>query len=396
MERAHRQVVGPPIGTRRLTRREWMALTGLGAAGLAAGCATGRLASGAVPAYRRALSAAPFVRPRIDIRQVVREVVGLRPYRPSGFVVRGERMGEKLVVHNYGHGGGGITLSWGSSALAVAEAVSATERRAAVVGAGIMGLTTARLLQDRGWAVTVYTSALPPHTTSNVAGGQWSPTSVFEEGRATAAFEAQFKDAARIAHHAFGGLVGSGYGVSWRENYVLSDTPVSPSDTYYLRELPELFPSLAVLGPDDHPFPSPHVLRYVTMLVEPGIFLRRLMTDIREAGGRFVIREFRDRSEVLALDEPVLFNCTGLGAGALFGDTEITPVRGQLAFAPPDDRLDYLTVRGGPDLLYMFPRSDGILLGGTFERGATHLTPDPDTTRRIVSGHARLAAGMRL
>jgi D-amino-acid oxidase len=44
----------------------------------------------------------------------------------------------------------------------------------------------------------------------------------------------------------------------------------------------------------------------------------------------------------------------------------------------------------------MFPRSDGILLGGTFERGATHLTPDPETTRRIVREHARMAAAMRL
>ena len=104
----------------------------------------------------RALSPSPFVRPRIQPDQVIRTVVGLRPYRPSGFVVRGERMGEKLVVHNYGHGGGGITLSWGSSALAVREAPGVGERRAAVLGAGIMGLTTARLLQDRGWAVTIY------------------------------------------------------------------------------------------------------------------------------------------------------------------------------------------------------------------------------------------------
>jgi hypothetical protein len=44
----------------------------------------------------------------------------------------------------------------------------------------------------------------------------------------------------------------------------------------------------------------------------------------------------------------------------------------------------------------MFPRSDGILLGGTFERGAAHLTPDADTSRRIVREHARMAAAMRL
>jgi glycine/D-amino acid oxidase-like deaminating enzyme len=382
--------------SRLLTRREWIGLAGFGASAAAVSGCAGRLARVAAPSYRRALSPRAFERPRIDPDLVVREVVGLRPYRPSGFVVRAERMGEKLVIHNYGHGGGGITLSWGSSALAVHEAPAGGDRRAAVLGAGVMGLTTARLLQDRGWDVSIYTQALPPHTTSNVAGGQWSPTSVFEEGVASAAFETQLKEAARIAHHAFAGLVGVGYGVSWRENYFLSETPRPPTETYYLRELPELFPSLAVLDPDEHPFPSPYVYRYVTMLIEPGIFLPRIVSDVRHAGGRIVIREFRDRSEVLALDEPVIFNCTGLGAGALFGDGEIVPVRGQLVFVPPDDRIDYLTVGGGEGLLYMFPRSDGILLGGTYERGATHLAPDPETTGRIVREHARIAREMRI
>ena len=305
-------------------------------------------------------------------------------------------MGDKLVVHNYGHGGGGITLSWGSSALAVREAPATTDRRAAVVGAGIMGLTTARLLQDRGWVVTLYTKALPPHTTSNIAGGQWSPTSVFEESRATPAFQAQFKEAARLAHHAFQNLVGGGYGVRWIENYFLNATRVAPRDIYYLRELPGLFPALAELTPSEHPFSSAFVYRFVTMLIEPSVFLRRTMSDIREAGGRFEIRDFRERSEVLALAEPVIFNCTGLGAAGLFGDTELTPVRGQLVFVPPDDRLDYLTVGGGEGVLYMFPRPDGILLGGTFERGASHLTADPATTERILREHARIAREMRV
>ena len=305
-------------------------------------------------------------------------------------------MGEKLVIHNYGHGGGGITLSWGSSALAVREAPAIADRRAAVLGAGIMGLTTARLLQDRGWTVTIYTSALPPHTTSNIAGGQWSPTSVFDEGRGTAAFQTQFREAARLAHHAFQNLVGGGYGVRWIENYFLNSRHVPPRESYYLRELPELFPSLAELGPSEHPFSSPFVYRFVTMLIEPSVFLRRTLSDVREAGGRVVIREFRDRSEVLSLEEPVIFNCTGLGAGRLFGDTELTPIRGQLVFVPPDDRLDYLTIGGGEGTLYMFPRSDGILLGGTFERGASHLTPDQATTDRIVREHVRISREMRV
>src|SRR6185436_3693532 len=86
----------------QFTRREWIARTGLGVAGLAlTGCATRR--TPAAPSIARALSPRPFVRPRIQPDQIIRTVVGLRPYRPSGFVVRGERMGEKVVIHNYGH-----------------------------------------------------------------------------------------------------------------------------------------------------------------------------------------------------------------------------------------------------------------------------------------------------
>ena len=86
-----------------------------------------------------------------------------------------EKVGEKTVVHNYGHGGGGITLSWGTSELAVEEAWKTGERRFAVLGCGAVGLATARLLQERGAEVTIYAKDLPPHTTSNIAGGHWSP-----------------------------------------------------------------------------------------------------------------------------------------------------------------------------------------------------------------------------
>jgi glycine/D-amino acid oxidase-like deaminating enzyme len=60
-----------------------------------------------------------FAPVRVARDRVIREVVGLRPYRPSGFVVDAERLGHKLLVHNYGHGGGGVTLSWGTASLAV-------------------------------------------------------------------------------------------------------------------------------------------------------------------------------------------------------------------------------------------------------------------------------------
>lgn len=340
--------------------------------------------------YQRPYSRKPWLAPRISMDNVIRSIVGLRPFRPSGFVVKSEQFDDKVVVHNYGHGGGGITLSWGSSALAVRETLGMEHRDVAVVGSGVMGLTSARLLQDAGWNVTIYTRDVARHSTSNVAAGQWSPASVYDKDVATDAFKSQFSWAARVSHHAQTNLGGADYGIRWMENYYLSDEPFDDDDGY--PELADLFPHSRTLTPDEHPFPVAHVRVQLTMMVEPATFLRRLTEDFYQAGGRIVIRNFRDRSEVLALDEPVIFNCTGLGAAVLFGDDELTPVKGQLVFLPPDLDVDYLTIGGGDELLYMFSRSDALVLGGTTKRGDYSMQPESAETARIVAGHQRIFA----
>jgi len=55
----------------------------------------------------------------------------------------------KTVIHNYGHGGAGITLSWGTAQLAVEEAAKIETRECGVIGCGVVGLSTARMLQQR-------------------------------------------------------------------------------------------------------------------------------------------------------------------------------------------------------------------------------------------------------
>ena len=188
---------------------------------------------------------------------VIRAIVGHRPYRPSGFVVKSEQFDDKTVVHNYGHGGGGISLSWGSSALAVRETLGMQPDEVAVIGSGIMGLTSARLLQDAGWKVTIYTRDVARHTTSNVAAGEWAPFSVHDADISSAAFKSQLNWAARIAHHAYTNLGGADYGIRWLEAYTLSESPITES----AGEFDDLFPYSANLGPDEHPFASPYLAR---------------------------------------------------------------------------------------------------------------------------------------
>ena len=127
------------------------------------------------------------------------------------------------------------------------------------------------------------------------------------------------------------------------------------------------------------------------MFIEPPTYLRALLRDFRIAGGRVVVGEIVDLRQLAALPEPVVVNCTGLGAKALFGDRSMVPVKGQLVVLRPQPGIDYLTVGGGrfstEGSQYMFPRSDGILLGGTFERGVESLAPDNAQTERILRDH---------
>ena len=369
-------------------RRALKSLGALAASTALSGCATSTVSKGSTGRYDRPYSRLPFAAPRVSHDRIVRVIVGHRPYRPSGFVVRRDEFDGKNVIHNYGHGGGGISLSWGSSALAVREAMGLPVGEAAVMGSGIMGLTTARLLQDAGWAVTIYTRDPSRHSVSNVGAGQWAPTSVFEEGVASKAFEAQYQFASRIAHHAYQNLVGANYGVSFIENYYIGDEP--REENYYLREMPELFTSVADLEPDEHPFPTRYVKRTVTMLIEPAMFLRRVRNDFFIAGGKIVARDFRNLDEVLSLEEATIFNCTGLGAKALFDDEEMQPAKGQLVLIPPDPAVDYLSVGGGNGITYMFSRKGEIVLGGSFQLGDWTRNPEPDVTDRIIADNKAL------
>src|SRR3546814_9001820 len=119
------------------------------------------------------------------------------------------------------------------------------------------------------------------------------------------------------------------------------------------------------------------------MMIEPPRLLRALLRDIRLAGGRVVGRDFHTPADITALPEALVFNCTGLGSNRLFGDAELQPMRGQLAVLLPQPEVDYAleTSRG----IYMFSRSDGIILGGTADYGNWSTEVDPATTDALLS-----------
>ncbi len=359
-----------------------------------AGCAANRTAvrTPAVPAARDRIA-----RVLVSPERVIRTIVGLRPYRRSGFVVRAEKLDSKTVIHNYGHGGAGITLSWGTAHLAVQLAESIEARDCAVIGCGVVGLSTARLLQQRGYNVHIYAKAIPPDTTSNVAGGQWDPVTVFDDASVTPEFARQFAEAGQFAFRRYQSLTGpgAGYGVKWIRFYRLNNRGPrrQPRPESLYAPIDALFPEARQLTPEENPFSVPYVHRSNSMLIEPAIYLNALLRDFHLDGGSVTVREFKTNTELAALPEPLLFNCTGLGAKTLFNDSELTPIRGQLTFLLPQPEIDYMTV--GPTDVYMFPRQDGILLGGSHDEGNSNMEIDPAITGRILRENGTVFNGMR-
>jgi len=65
---------------------------------------------------QRILADCAAIDPRLGTARILEHRVGLRPVRPQvrleAEAAGGDGAG-RLVVHNYGHGGGGVTLSWG-------------------------------------------------------------------------------------------------------------------------------------------------------------------------------------------------------------------------------------------------------------------------------------------
>jgi D-amino-acid oxidase len=311
------------------------------------------LAVGALPMVAMARSRARDmgIQPiPISMDHITGVTVCTRPFRAAGPRIEIERIGQQDIVHHYGHGGSGWSLSWGSGELASALALGSGQRDIGVIGCGAIGITTALQLQRMGAAqVTIYARETPPDVRSSWATGGWTPDSrICLESEATPAFRQRWQHMARRSWHLYQGMLGlAGDPVSFVDAYSLSDKPptasgepeeaTAPDDgrprfAKLARELvPEINFPAAEIDPAATPFVAPYVRRRPRMTFSIGILSRLLLAEFRSGGGRLIIDEFRSPADFARLPHRTLVNATGYGARALMGDESLIPVKGQLA-----------------------------------------------------------------
>jgi glycine/D-amino acid oxidase-like deaminating enzyme len=379
---------------RRTFLRGTGALAGMGALGIA-GCAKQvRTPASMAPALPIYDAYTPLVPIRAHADRLFRITVCLRPFRAAGPRMDVEKVGDKTVVHNYGHGGSGWSLSWGSATFQAKKAMEALDGSldVAVLGAGAMGLTSATMLQRAGARVTIYAKERAPFTRSSRATGSWTPDSRVALASAVGpGFAADWEAMARASffmYQSFYGMPGSP--VEWTDRWMLSDTqpnqgqegaPMPPGGHDFIRlnsRIADLTPRPIQMPQGSTPFPTKYVSRSSQMTFNVADYSRQLLTDFLIAGGKIETREFHAPQELTQLPQKVIVNCPGYGGRALWSDESITPVRGQIAWLIPQEDAHYgITYRG----LSMLSRRDGIVMqyskGGP-EEGWNDANETPD------------------
>ena len=245
-----------------------------------------------------------------------------------------------------------------------------------VLGAGVVGLTTAVSLLEAGCDVQVVADATVEGTTSYIAAGVWFPTHVGPPGKVAGWGRRTFEVLAGQARDSVPGVV-------MRESLALyRQPPGRPDWTASVGPIREATP--AELPPG-----YPCGLRFAVPQAEMPLYLPWLMRQVRDRGGEIVRRHVSavaDLSDASDAGVDAVVNCTGLAARDLVGDRSVYPVRGQIVrVAFPGLSLSVRDEFHPAGRAYVHPRTGDCILGGTLEEHRWDTEPDPATAEAIIA-----------
>lgn len=248
-----------------------------------------------------------------------------------------------------------------------------------VVGGGVIGLTTAVTLAERGLRVRIWSRDDVTETTSAVAGALWWPYRIEPAAEVGAWALASLRVYGELAADP------ERTGVRWVAG-VHADAVLDGLGAW-AKEVP----GLRRLAPEEVPGPYGTGLAARLPLIDMPVHLAWLRGRFEAAGGVFERRVVTGFEEAAARAR-VVVDCAGFGARELASDAGLRPVRGQLVLVENPGVEEWFTSpdSGSGMATYFFPQPGRLVLGGTTEEGAEGLDPDPATAAAIVARCARV------
>lgn len=318
--------------------------------------------------------------------------VGIRPFRKSGVRIELETIQNKLIVHNYGYGGSGLTLCWGGAEYVknLLELEKIPHKRLAIIGAGIAGLSTAFELIKHGYQISIYADKFSPYLTSNVAAGIFSyPVLHGTETEAEKRFLDDLFDLSSSRYLA-SFIKPEFQGLRLIDDYIfgINDNPHVIINEYKKLALEEY----KVRVHFDNGLEKIGICKKVFGL-DGSIFINDLIDQLQQAKVKFNYEKFNDIKDIQALDEEVVINCTSIGSKELFKDNNFLPVRGQLIYFKPQQGINYSTYESTEDPNYwvkIYPWHDRIILNGVYEPGFEVCENTKETVARMLYNARRL------
>lgn len=231
-----------------------------------------------------------------------------------------------------------------------------------VVGGGIIGLTVAATLQDRGVRVTVLAAHDPAETVSTVAAAVWYPSHTDNDPRV---LRWARQTHAELTRQAKAGAPG----VMARPTRMLLRRPYA-GPPWWAEATGDL-----VAEPAEPPYTT--VLRFTAPTVEMTPYLAWLTGRLTDGGGRVLRRRVARLAEAFDL-APRVVNATGLAAGRLATDPAVYPARGHVVLvANPGLTISVRDEDAPAGITYVHPRRHDVVLGGTYQPGVWDVGPDP-------------------
>ena len=254
--------------------------------------------------------------------------------------------------------------------------------RVMVLGAGVVGLTTAIRLLEAGHDLRVVTAVPIEATTSWITAGIWFPTHVGPPGRVAVWGRRTFEVLAGQARDSVPGAV-------MRDSLALYPQPPGRPDW------------TASVGPvrDAAPAELPpgyrFGLRFTVPQAEMPLYQPWLLRQVIELGGEISTRAVGDLAELAEPDVDAVVNCPGLGARDLVGDQSVYPVRGQIVRVKnPGLTMSVRDEHHPAGRAYVHPRSSDCILGGTLDEHQWDTEPDPATAESIVARCTEIVPGL--